>query len=262
MINLLEKILTKKVIGPIGIIIGFSIIYLIFKKIIKKVLSKGDKRKKTLIGLFTNLVKYFMIIIALLMILDIYGINTSALITSLGVVGLIGGLALQDILKDFLAGIAIITENQYEIGDIVTINGFKGEVLSLGIKTTKIKSYDGDIKFISNGSITEVINHTISNSLAIINLSISYDEDISKVEEVLNNLFQKLSKEIKELTDEIKLLGVEDLGTSAVVFKIIAETQPMKHYDVARIIRKSIKEELDKNKIIIPYEQLVVHNGL
>lgn len=259
---MLEKILTKQVIGPIGIIIGFSILYLIFRKIIRKVLSKGDKRRQTLIGLFTNLVKYFMIIVALLMILDIYGINTSALITSLGVVGLIGGLALQDILKDFLAGIAIITENQYEIGDIVTINGFKGEVLSLGIKTTKLKSYDGDIKFISNGTITEVINHTISNSLAIINLSISYDEDISRVEKVLNNLFKKLSTEIPELTDEIKLLGVEDLGSSAVIFKIIAETKPMKHYDVARKLRKEIKDELNKHDIVIPYDQLVVHNGL
>lgn len=259
---MLDKILTKEVIGPISIVIGFSIVYFIFKNIIKKVLKKGDKRKQTLIGLFTNLIKYFMIIIALLMILDIYGINTSALITSLGVVGLIGGLALQDILKDFLAGIAIITESQYEIGDIVTINGFKGEVLSLGIKTTKLKSYDGDIKFISNGNITEVINHTISNSLAIINLSISYDEDITKVEKVLTNLFKSLSKEIPELTDEIKLLGVEDLGASAVIFKIIAETKPMKHYDVARILRKKIKEELDKNNIAIPYDQLVVHNGL
>lgn len=259
---MLEKLLTKRVIGPIAIVVGFGILYFIFKKIIKKVLSKGDKRKKTLISLFTNLIKYFMIIIALLMILDIYGINTSALITSLGVVGLVGGLALQDILKDFLAGIAIITENQYEIGDIVTINGFKGEVLSLGIKTTKIKSYDGDVKFISNGSITEVINHTITNSLAIINLSISYDEDADKVEKVLNNLFKKLSTEIPELTDEIKLLGIEDLGKSAIIFKIIAETKPMKHYEVARTLRKAIKEELDKNNIVIPYEQLVVHNGL
>lgn len=259
---MLDKILAKEVIGPISIVVGFSIVYLIFSHIIKKVLKKGNKRKQTLISLITNLIKYFMIIIALLMILDIYGINTSALITSLGVVGLIGGLALQDILKDFLAGIAIITENQYEIGDIVTINGFKGEVLSLGIKTTKIKSYDGDVKFISNGSITEVINHTITNSLAIINLSISYDENISKVEKVLNDLFKKLSTEIPDLTDEIKLLGVEDLGSSAVIFKIIAETKPMKHYDVARKLRKEIKDELNKQNIVIPYDQLVVHNGL
>lgn len=259
---MLDKLLTKQVLGPIIIVIGFSIIYFIFKKIIKKVLSKGDKRKKTLIGLFTNLIKYFTMIVALLMILDIYGINTSALITSLGVVGLVAGLALQDILKDFLAGIVIITENQYEIGDIVTINDFKGEVLSIGIKTTKIKAINGDIRFVPNGSITEVINHSISNSLVIINLSISYNEKIDKVEKVLNNLFKKLRTEIPDLTDEIKLLGVEDFGTSAIVLRIVAETKPMKHYEVGRLLRKAIKEELDNNNIVIPYEQLVVHNGI
>lgn len=259
--ELMDVILSKKVLGVVLIILGFSLIYFIFKKIIKKVLSSADNRKKTLISLITNVIKYFFFIVAILMILNIYGVDTTALITSLGVVGLVAGLALQDILKDFLAGIAIITENQYQIGDIVTINGFKGEILSLGMKTTKLKDYNGDVKFISNGTITEVINHSISSSRAIINLSINYSEDINKVEKVLNNLFEKLNKEIKELKSDIQILGIEDLGESSVVIKIIADTKPMKHYDVERILRKKIKEELDKNNIEIPYNQLVVHNG-
>ena len=259
--NIIDVILSKKVLGVFLIIIGFSLTYLIFKKIIKKVLKAADNRRKTLISLITNIIKYFFLIIAVLMILNIYGIDTTALITSLGIVGLVAGLALQDILKDFLAGIAIITENQYQIGDIVTINGFKGEILSLGMKTTKLKDYNGDIKFIANGSITEVINHSISSSRAIINLSINYNENIDKVEKVLNGLFNKLNTEIKELKSDIQILGVEDLGESAVIIRIIADTEPMKHYDVERIIRKRIKEEFDKLNIEIPYNQLVVHNG-
>lgn len=257
----MNVILSKKVLGVVLIIIGFSLVYLIFKKIIKKVLSSADNRKKTLISLITNVIKYFLFIVATLMILNIYGVDTTALITSLGVVGLVAGLALQDILKDFLAGIAIIIENQYQIGDIVTINGFKGEILSLGMKTTKLKDYNGDVKFISNGTITEVINHSISSSRAIINLNINYNENINKVEKILNNLFERLNKEIKELKGDIQILGVEDLGESAVVIKIIADTKPMCHYDVERILRKEIKEELDKNNIEIPYNQVVVHNG-
>ena len=259
--DLMDVILSKKVLGVALIVICFSLIYFIFKKIIKKVLKSIDKRRKTLISLITNVIKYFFFIVATLMILNIYGIDTTALITSLGVVGLVAGLALQDILKDFLAGIAIITENQYQIGDIVTINGFKGEILSLGMKTTKLKDYNGDVKFISNGTITEVINHSISSSRAIINLSINYKENIDKVEEILNNLFSRLNKEIKNLKSDIQILGVEDLGESAVIIKIIADTEPMCHYDVERIIRKEIKEELDKHNIEIPYNQLVVHNG-
>lgn len=257
-----EILLSKKVLGPILIILGFSLVYIIFKQIIKKVLKTDNKRKKTLIGLCTNIFKYFIFVIAILMILNIYGIDTSALVTSLGVVGLGASLACQDTLKDFLAGIAIITENQYEIGDVVTINDFKGEVLELGLKTTKLKSFAGDVKIIANRNISEVINHSITNSMAIIQLSISYEENLEKVEKVLLNLFHQLNKDLEYLKGEIRILGVEDLGTSAVIFKIVAETDPMKHYDVERILRKKIKEELDKNNIVIPYEQLVVHNGI
>lgn len=261
---MLEILLSKKVLGPIIIIIGFSIVYYILKNVIKKALlnkTVDDKRKKTIISLINNLIKYFFIIIAILMILSIYGINTTALITSLGVVGVMAGLALQDILKDFLAGVSIITENQYAIGDTVTINGFKGEVISLGIKTTSIKSYTGDIKYISNRNITEVINHSKDFSLAVIEVSISYEENIEKVEKVLNKLFKKLNKEIDYLKSDIQLLGIEDLAASAVVFRITAETEPLKHFDVQRTLRKEIKQELDKNNISIPYDQLVVHNG-
>lgn len=261
---MLEILLSKKVLGPIIIIIGFSIVYYILKNVIKKALlnkTVDDKRKRTIISLINNLIKYFFIIIAILMILSIYGINTTALITSLGVVGVMAGLALQDILKDFLAGVSIITENQYAIGDTVTINGFKGEVISLGIKTTSIKSYTGDIKYISNRNITEVINHSKDFSLAVIEVSISYEENIEKVEKVLNKLFEKLNKEIDYLKSDIQLLGIEDLAASAVVFRITAETEPLKHFDVQRTLRKEIKQELDKNNISIPYDQLVVHNG-
>ena len=260
---MLEILLSKQVLGPIIIIIGFSVFYQILKKIIKKALIAklgDDRRKKTIISLLNNLIKYFFLIIAILMILSIYGINTTALITSLGVVGVMAGLALQDILKDFLAGVSIITENQYAIGDTVTINGFKGEVITLGIKTTSLKSFDGDIKYISNRNITEVINHSKDFSLAVIELSINYNEKNEKVEKVLNKLFEKLNKEVPYLKGEIKLLGIEDLSSSSVVYKITAETESLKHFDVERILRKEIKEELDKNNIEIPYDQLVIHN--
>lgn len=262
---MLDVLLSKQVLGPVIIIIGFSIVYQLLKKIIRKALinkiSKDDKRKKTIISLINNLIKYFFLIIAVLMILSIYGINTTALITSLGVVGVMAGLALQDILKDFLAGISIITEDQYEIGDTVTINGFRGEILSLGIKTTSLRSFEGDVKYISNRNITEVINHSRDFSLAIIDLSINYDENIEKVEKVLNKLFEKLNKEISDLKGEIKILGVEDLSSSSVVLRITAETKPLKHFEIQRLLKKEIKEELDRNNIEIPYDQLVVHNG-
>ena len=95
------------------------------------------------------------------MILDIFGIDTKTLIASLGVVGLVAGLAVQDTLKDFVAGMSIILENQYRVGDTITIKGFRGEVISLGIKSTRLRSLTGEIMIVPNHLIEEVINHSL-----------------------------------------------------------------------------------------------------
>ena len=112
------------------------------------------------------------------MILNLYGINTTSIIASLGVASLVIGLAFQDIIKDFLAGIFIIFDNEYAVGDTVEINGFKGEVISLGLKTTKIKAYTGEVKALSNSSFTEVINYSLNHSNILMYIPISYETKI------------------------------------------------------------------------------------
>lgn len=263
MIKLLEKLLSKQVLGPIIIILVLWLMYLFINSAIKKLLNsksnaKEMKRRKTLASLFSNLLKYFLILIGILMILNIYKINTNALVASLGAASLVAGLAFQDILKDLLSGISIILENQYGIGDTVTINGNKGEVIALGIKTTKIRTFNGEVIFLANRNITQVINHSLDFSLVMIDLGLSYTDDIDKIEKVLNNLFKEIK--IDYLKGDVKLLGIENFGSSSVIFRITAETVPMKHYEVKRELLKQIKMELDKNNITIPYDQLVIHN--
>ena len=136
--EVIDIVLSKKVIVPFFIIIISTIVYIFLSKVIHKLLSvklKGvrinDRRQKTTISIIDNIIKYFIAIIALLMILDIYGIDTKSLITSLGVVSLVAGLALQDFLKDIIAGVSILFEDQYAVGDIVTIGDFKGTVFYL-----------------------------------------------------------------------------------------------------------------------------------
>lgn len=252
----------EKIICPIIVIILSISIYFIINKAIKNIVninSKDIKRKKTLFSLINNLVKYFIIIITILVILNIYGIDTSTIIASLGIASLIAGLAFQDILKDLLSGISIIIENQYTIGDTVTINNNTGEVISLGIKTTKLKNHNGEIIFIANRNIDQVINHSIDHSLVLIDLGLSYNEDIEKIEKILNNLFKNIKN--PNIIGDIKLLGIEKLDSSSVIFRIETEVKPMKQYETKRELLKQIKLELDKNNIEIPYEQLVIHNA-
>ena len=257
--EILDKNLIKEIIAPILIIIGSIIIY---KKafIIKSV--KGNKKKQeTLVSVINNIIKYFIMIIALLMILDIFGIDTKTLITSLGVVGLVAGLAVQDLLKDIISGMSIIFENQFYVGDTVEINGFKGEVIHLGLKTTQLKSYTGEIKIISKRNIIEVTNYNLANSLAIVDFQVAYEDNNEKVEKVLTNLCKRLTKELNNIKGEVKLLGITNLASSGVEYRITVETVPLEHYEIQRIILKEIKLELEKNGITIPYQQLVVRNG-
>lgn len=260
--DFLDKILVKEVVGPILIILVSLLVYLVIKSVVNNVFKIRnkyiDKRKsKTINGLINNLIKYFIIIIDIVMILDIFGIDTKTLIASLGVVGFVVGLAVQDTLKDFVAGMSIILENQYRVGDTITIKGFRGEVISLGIKSTKIKAYTGEVMIVPNHLIEEVVNHSLDKSLAVVDIPVSYDTDLKKLESILSNLFSKLS--IDGITGDIKILGLESYDDSSISYRVVVDTIPMKHYQVERELKRAIKLELDKSGIEIPFPQVVVH---
>ena len=264
---MLEVLLDTKLMHSLAVIIGFSFIYFIVNKVAKRMLkikSKRlmDKKQKTVISLINNMTKYFLIIVGIITILSINGFNTSSLIASLGVASAVVALAFQDTLKDLFAGVFIVFENQYNIGDTVKINNFKGEVMSVGLRTTKLKAYTGEYCFISNRTINSVINYSMSKSLAIVNVDVAYEEDLDKVNKVLEKLFIKLEKEIHEIKGNITIDGVDNLGDSGVTIRITALTQPLKNFEVERRLRKEIKCEFDRVGITIPYNQVVIHNGL
>lgn len=258
--------LKKEIVGPIFIIIGAFFLYQIVTNITKRIfrVKQGlldERKRKTILSVVNNTIKYLLITVSILMILEVYGISTSGILTSLGVVGVIGGLALQDTLKDILSGMYIILENQYAVGDIVSIADFKGEVLSLGLRTTRIKAYTGEIKIIANRNILEVVNHSMSKSLAIVNIPVSYDAAIDKVQSVLDELCQQIKKQNKLITGEIVCLGITSFDESSMNFRITAEAKATKHYDVQREILREVKLIFDKENIEIPYQQVVVHRA-
>ena len=265
--ELVELLLSRKVIVPLIIFFVSIIVYLILSRIIRKLLSiklKGvrfnDRRQKTTISLMDNILKYFIAIVALVMILDVWGIDTKSLLASLGVVSLVAGLALQDFLKDIIAGITILFEDQYAVGDVVTIGDFKGTVTYLGIKTTRIKSFNGETLIIANRNIDRVINHSLEKSISFLDVSVSYSTDIDKAKEVLTKVCNELTSELK-LKEPAKVCGVQDLGTSSVDIRISFGCLVAEKIKNEQIFRERIKKELDANNIEIPFTQVVIHNG-
>lgn len=262
----MDKILTKEILAPIIIVIVSYLIYRILKAIIKKsfkikVHGIDDKRQKTIMLLFINIIKIFIFIIAILMILEIYGIDAKSILASLGVFAAVAALALQDILKDFIAGVSIVLEGQFRIGDTISIDNFKGEVIYLSLKTTKIKAYTGEIKIYANHNVQNVINYSLTDSLAIVDVSVAYDADLNKIEKILTKFCSDMSKELPNLKGNLELLGVQQLADSAVIYRITCLTESMKQYEIQRKILREIKVLFDKNNIEIPFPQMVVHNG-
>lgn len=264
--DLLNKFLIKEVVYPIFIILISFVIYIILKNVINNLFKIRSKKidlrmSNTINSLVNNLVKYFIIIIDFIMILEVFGVDTMTLIASLGAFGVVAGLAVQDSLKDFISGISIILEGQYRVGDNVTIKGFRGEVLELGIKSTKIRAYSGEIMIIANHLIEEVINHSLDKSVVLFDIPVSYDIKVDKIENILYELFNELNNSIDGLKSDIQLLGLQSYDDSYMKYRVFAETIPMENFRIEREIRRAIKITFDKNKISIPISQVVIHDG-
>lgn len=134
-------------------------------------------------------------------------------------------------------------------------------MVNLSLKSTRLKAYTGEIKILANRNVTEVINHSLSKSLAVVDVGVAYESDLDKVEKVLKELSEKLSNEIEDLVEPIEILGVNAFDASSVVYRVTAITKPTTNFGVERQIRKAIKLAFDENNITIPFNQLVIHNG-
>ena len=223
-----QYILKKEVIAPIIILIVSIFMCSISKKIVYRIFKFNssklkDGKTKSIMNLINNIIRFVIILIAIMTILEIYGIDTKSLVASLGVVSLVAGLALQDLLKDFIVGVSILLESQFSIGDWVNINGFKGEVLPSNLRTTKLKAYTGEIKYIANRNITEVINYSTDSANLIIDVSVAYESDIDKVKQVLDELSEKLKLEYN--LKNLSCLGIQELDDSSINFRLVAATK-------------------------------------
>lgn len=251
----IDIITSSKIYLPAIYIVLGVILNAIVSKVVNRMTNNRnnskDKRKTTIINLGKSIFKYLILIFVVLGILNIYGVDTTSIIASLGVFAAVIGLAFQDIIKDFLAGITIIFDNKYAVGDTVEINGFTGTVISLGLRTTKIKAFTGEVKCIGNSSFTEVTNYNLAICDLFIKLNVAYDTDINKLEKVLESL-RKDILDIENVKD-YNLLGVDALGDSSIVYLIDVTCKAMTGAPIKRKVLRLVKDKFDKEKINIPY---------
>lgn len=232
-----------------------------------KLLAKGKdrirfnpRRTATLIRLTGNIVKYVVNFMMILMILGTLGVPYGPILAGAGVFGLAIGFGAQSLVKDVITGFFIIFEDQFAVGDIVQTGQFKGTVEEIGLRVTRIKSWTGEVHIIPNGSITEVTNFSLHNSVAVVDVSIAYEMDIDKATEVIRETVERVSKESENVVKPPDVLGVQTLAASEVIIRIVCECKPNTHAAIARRMNAEIKKSLDTHGIEIPYPRLVTYN--
>ena len=151
-------------------------------------------------------------------------------------------------------------ENQYNVGDIIEVGGFRGTVKEIGIRTISIVDGGGNVKIINNADMKNVINRSDLRSVAVCDIGVSYETNLDELDKILPVIFEEIKKKHEDIfTDSIECLGVETLGDSAVTLRIIADVTEQNIFKGKRILNKELKTAFDKHNISIPYPQLEVH---
>jgi moderate conductance mechanosensitive channel len=253
------KVIAILIVTSILIRIGKLAIRNIFKVRTPSRLRISERREATLLKLLENMLTYVVFFVAAIMILSVLTIDVKALLAGAGIVGLAVGFGAQSLVKDIITGFFIIFEDQFSVGDYIRIDQFEGTVEEIGLRTTKIKNWTGEVHILPNGSIMQVTNFSINNSVAFVDVSIAYEGDIVKVEQVLQELFEKLPEKYEDMVKPPEILGIQNMAAADVMLRVVSETLPMRHFYIARQLRKEIKLCLDEHGIEIPFPRLVMY---
>ncbi|WP_216828147.1 mechanosensitive ion channel family protein [Alkalihalobacterium elongatum] len=214
-------------------------------------------RVKTLEKLTMNAFSYVLIFIFITIIISIFGLDATGLIAGAGIIGLAIGFGAQGLVSDVVTGFFLLLERQVDVGDYITASGIDGIVEEVGLRTTLIRGFDGTLHFIPNRNISNVSNHSRGNMRALVDMSISYDDDIDKAVAVMQEVCDRIAAEDERIVEGPNVVGVHSLGDSDVVLRIVAKTANMEQWAVERILRKELKEALDANNIEIPFPHQV-----
>jgi len=222
------------------------------------------QREDTLIRIFLGAMGITILVMAVMMILQEAGLEIGPILAGAGILGLALGFGGQYLIKDIISGLFIILENQYRIGDVVDINSTGGLVEDISLRMTTLRDMNGTVHHIPHGEVKIVSNLSKKFARVNLDLGIAYNSDIEKVIKIVNRIGDDLAADpyFKDLIlVPPKFLRINDFAESAIVIKIVGDTKPLKQWEVAGELRKRIKIAFDREGIVIPFPQRVVHSA-
>ena len=231
-------------------------------KLILRAIGWKDDRSYTIANLLCGVLKYLAVIVAIVWGLGILGVNMTAVLAGVGLLGLILGFGAQSLIEDIITGIFIIFEGQYGVGDVIILDDFRGVVRSIGVRTTVIQDLGGNLKIVNNSDIRNLQNRSRAPSVALCDVSVSYDTDLKRLETMLAEELPKMyEKDKRYYLAAPKYLGVESLGDSGVNLRFAVSVKEKNVFDARRRLNRDIRVLFQEKGVEIPFPQVVVHRA-
>jgi len=250
------------------IIFRFTVPLIVKRSVSRRMAGETEteikKRTDTLSSILVNITGIVIAIVAILTILPEFGVNITTLIAGLGVGGLAIAFAAQNLVRDFITGFFILLEDQYRVGDVVTIAGISGLVEEIGLRRTILRDLDAKVHSIPNGKVEVSSNMTRKFSRVNLDISVGYGENLDRVIEVMNTVCREIAEDPKWKPDLITtpaVVRVNNLGDSGIDIKIMGDTKPSRQWDVMGELRLRIKKTFDNEGIEIPWPHMKVYFG-
>ena len=219
-------------------------------------------KARSAVTLLQSAVSYFTALIGIFWGLSILGVGVSTIFASVGVLALVIGFGAESLVADVVTGVFLVFENQFNVGDIIEVGGFRGTVEQIGIRTTYIRDAGDNIKIINNSDLRNILNRSAAQSWAKTDVAVSYNEDLERVEKVLAELLPKIRAKYPEVfPNDPVYSGVQELADSGVVLRIAAIVHEQDIYKAPRLLNRELKLGFDRAGIEIPFPQVVVHRA-
>lgn len=246
--------------GCIMIICVISVFVMIFREILRMLSKTFGARGETVCRMLRSFAKYISFIAMLYYCFALFGVDTKTLLASAGILSLVIGLGAKTLVSDILAGLFIIFEGEFRVGDIVTIGDWRGTVQEIGVRTTKIMDPGQNVKIISNSNVSGVINMTRKNSYASCDVGIEYGESLERVESILAKELPKIKKRLPKIKEGPFYKGVVSLGDNSVNIRIVSQCAEGDRAQLGRDLNREMKLLFDKYDINIPFPQVVIND--
>lgn len=216
-------------------------------------------RTRTVIALVKNVLRYAVILAAICVVLTLF-VDLGTVFAGLGIVALIIGFGAESLIADVVTGMFILIDNQYNVGDIIEINGFRGTVTDISVRTTVITDVGGNVKIVNNSDMKNILNRSDNSSRAVAVFPIPYETDLEALEEKLPALMQSIHDAHPALMKSVPVyLGVDELADSCVMLKFVVEVAEADIFSGARILNRDLFVGMRKLGIEVPFPQIDVH---